>query len=311
MIDEIRFDGRTVVITGAGSGLGRAHARLLARRGAHVVVNDLDETAATATADEISASGGLSTAVPADVATPEGASRVVDRTIETTGRLDGLVNNAGLLRAADFDEMTFELFEQMIRVNLHSVFHMTRAAWPHMRSAGFGRIVSTTSNSGLLGTAGSTGYASAKAGIWGFTRSLALEGASLGINVNAIAPIAYTPTSMNSRVAPPSWRSGAGDPWARQLDPARVAPVVAWLLHHECTMSGRTISVAGGMATTFSMTNNHGFDVFEHGLDELTPEHTRDLEHLLLDTSDRPVEHANSALEGRAVHRRLMRRDRT
>jgi len=310
-VSEIRFDGRTVVVTGAGSGLGRAHARLLASRGAHVVVNDLAESAAADTVSDITSSGGTASVIAADVSTEDGAASVIDHAMAMTGRVDALVNNAGLLRAADFDEMTFAVFEMMVRVNLFSVFHMTKAAWPHMRRAGYGRVVSTTSNSGLLGTAGSTGYASAKAAIWGLTRSLALEGGPHGINVNAIAPVAFTPTSMQSRVAPPSWRSGEGDPWARQLDPARVSPVAAWLVHHGCRLNGVTLSSAGGMTTRFSMTNNHGFDIHEVEADDITVELVRDMESTLVDPADRAVEHENSSREGRAIHHRLMRRGST
>lgn len=326
--NELRFDGRVAIVTGAGSGLGRAHARLLAARGAAVVVNDLDSpdsagstayfrgesrggsggrpgdgapSGAHSVAAEIEAAGGTALAHPADVTDGDAARGLVAAALDRFGRVDIVVNNAGILRACDFVDMTEALFDRVLAVNLRGTLLVTHAAWPIMLRQGYGRIVSTTSNSGLLGTAGSTAYAAAKAGIWGFTRSLALEAEALGIHVNAIAPIAYTAMSAKSRVAPASWRSGEEDPWAHRLDVEQVSPAAAWLAHEECRVNGEIWSVAGGRVARFRMGLSQGYD-----LECLTIEAVRDHEAQLsgdleLDFFDR------SAREGKALHRRLMR----
>ena len=301
----IRFDGRVAVVTGAGSGLGRAHAHLLAARGATVMVNDLTSAAAQTVADEIVNAGGLASPFAADVASAVGADALIAATVETHGRLDIVVNNAGLLRAADMGEMSNDLFDQMLAVNLGSAFRVVRAAWPHLAAQGYGRVVSTTSNSGLLGTAGSTGYAAAKAGIWGLTLSLALEGYPLGIHVNAVGPMAFTSLSQQSRVAPESWRSGQGDAWSRRLDVNQVSPAVAWLAHESCDVTGQIWSSAGGRVARFVLGLTRGFDS-----DALTIEQVRDNEHAVADVAG-PLDYfANSGDEGRSLHRRLMpRRD--
>lgn len=304
--DALRFDERVAIVTGAGRGLGRSHARLLAARGAAVVVNDLpagpgEDSAAVIAARDIEASGGTARAVEADVSSERAASLLVEAALDHYGRVDVVVNNAGLLRANDFGEMSMDVFDRLLAVNLRTAVCVTRAAWPRMLRAGYGRVVSTTSNSGLLGTAGSTAYAAAKAGLWGFTRSLALEGRDVGIHVNAVAPIAYTPMSASSRIAPKSWRSGEGDDWARRLDVARVSPVVAWLAHETCEQTGRILSVGGGRVARFEMGLTRGVVI-----DSLEPEVVRDSEDELfaeseLDLLDRASE------EGRRLHERLMK----
>jgi NAD(P)-dependent dehydrogenase (short-subunit alcohol dehydrogenase family) len=299
---EFRFEGRVAIISGAAGGLGRAHAELLASRGAAVVIGDLAHEPAEDTAAAIAAAGGTALAVGGDVSTVEGANALITAARAQFGRIDIVVNNAGQLRASDFGEMPDELFLQMLNANLLTAFRVTRAAWPHLAEHGCGRVISTTSNSGLLGTAGSIGYASAKAALWGFTRSLALEGKPLGINVNAIAPIAYTAMSRTSRVAPASWRSGEGDPWARRLDPQRVSPVVAWLAHESNRMNSEVFTVAGGRVGRFVMGVTDGFDT-----DDLTIE-TVDARLAELQSNDRVAYYESSAAEGKALHRRLMPR---
>lgn len=299
---ELRLDGRIAVVTGAGSGIGAAHARLLAARGASVVVNDLDSGAADAVVEEIAAANGRAVAHHSDISTEHGAASLVGTATSVLGGLDIVVNNAGLLRSSPFAELDVQTWDHVVAVNLRGTFLVTHAAWPHLAAQRHGRVISTTSNSGLLGVAGSTAYASAKAGVWGLTRSLALEGAELGIGVNAVAPLAYTSMSAASEVAPDSWRTGEGDQWSRRLDARHVAAAVVWLAHEHCTLNGQVLSVAGGRVARFALHVTDGFD-----RDELTPEHVRDHEADLL-ADEHGAEYRTAAAEGRDLHRRLLRR---
>lgn len=302
VMGQLRYDGRVAVVTGGGTGIGAAHARLLASRGAAVVVNDLGEDDARSVAEAITLAGGQAVAVASDIADEAGANATVDAAIDTFGRIDIVVNNAGVLRSSPFGELSVDLWDRVIAVNLRGTFLVTHAAWPHLAKQGYGRIVSTTSNSGLLGVAGSTAYSAAKAAVWGLTRSLSLEGAQVGIGVNAIAPMAFTAMSAASKIAPASWRSGEGDDWSRRLDVEQVSPVVAWLAHEDCTMNGQVLSAVGGRVARFAMLVTEGFDV-----DELTPELVRDNELDLL-ANDDGTEFRAASEEARAMHRRLMGR---
>ncbi len=299
---ELSFDGRVAIVTGSGTGIGAAHARLLASRGAAVVVNDLADDEAHAVAEAITAAGGKAVAVASDIADEEGADAAVAAAIATFGRIDIVVNNAGVLRSSPFAEMTATLWDRVVAVNLRGTFLVTHAAWPHLARQGYGRVVSTTSNSGLLGVAESSAYSAAKAGIWGLTRSLSLEGEQLGIRVNAIAPMAFTAMSSASKIAPASWRNGQGDDWSRRLDVGQVSPVVAWLAHEDCALTGQVLSAVGGRVARFAMRVTDGFDV-----DELTPELVRDHETELL-ADETGTEFGAASEEARAMHRRLMPR---
>ena len=242
---DLRFDGRVAIVTGAGQGLGREHALDLAARGAKVVVNDLggavDGTGssggpASDVAEQIRKNGG--TAVPNgdNVATPEGAEAIVNTAISEFGKVDVVVNNAGILRDKSFMKMTADDFDAVLAVHLRGSFLVTHAAWPHLRAQGYGRVVMTSSPAGLFGSFGQANYASAKMGLVGLAKALSVEGAKYGIKVNVIAPVAFT--RMTAGILP--------DDLSDRLGPEFVSPVVSYLAHEECEATGQVYSVAGG-----------------------------------------------------------------
>jgi NAD(P)-dependent dehydrogenase (short-subunit alcohol dehydrogenase family) len=286
---DLRFHGRVVVVTGAAGGLGRAHVRLLRARGASVVANDVGDI------DE----DGI-VQVTSDLSTPAGAALVIEAAMDTYGRVDVVVNNAGVLRSHDLADTTDEVWDEVLGVNLRASFLLTRAAWPSMVEAGYGRVVFTTSNSGLLGIPGSSAYAASKAALWGLTRVLAIEGEPHGIHVNAVAPMAFTAMSSASRAAPRSWRSGQPDAWGARLDPSTVSPVVAWLSHEGCGLTGEVLSAAGGRVARFFLGLTPGV------VDEsLTIEAVRDQQDAILAKAGFEVLRRASD-EAVALHRRLM-----
>jgi len=292
----LRFDGRVAVVTGAGRGMGREHARLLGARGASVVLGDV--VGAEATAADITSAGGAAIGVAVDIA--RGAETLVEAAVDSFGRVDLLVNNAGILRSHDVTETSDDTRDEVLGVNLRGAFLVTRAAWPVMAAQHYGRVVFTTSNSGLLGVPGSSAYAASKAALWGLVRVLALEGAEQGVHTNAVAPLAFTPMSAQSRAAPALWRTGEGDAWAARLAPSLVSPVVAWLAHEQCDLNGEVLSVAGGRVARFFLGLTPG--VVDP---ELTVESVREHEGEILD--ERGYEVLGSAgEENRRLYRRLM-----
>ena len=250
-MNELDFAGRVAVVTGAGRGIGRAYALLLARRGADVVVNDLGGTMqglgkdlgpASAVATEITGGGGSAIADDNDVSAPDGAIALIDRAIGTFGRVDILVNNAGIVRWAGLPEADLENLEQHIAVHVTGSFNTTRAAWSRMVDQGYGRIVMTGST-GMLGLPTNTSYATAKAAVIGLARSLATAGATHGIKVNVVAPAAFT------RMAGPPGTDPASldtDPRATTMSPDLVAPLVAFLAHETCPVTGEVYTAGAG-----------------------------------------------------------------
>ena len=246
------FDGRVAVVTGAGRGIGRSYVRLLAERGARVVVNDLggskdglgrDAGPASSVAAEIAAAGGVAIADTNDVANTAGAQSLVDATLEAFGRLDILINNAGIIRWAGLPEADLDNLSRHFEVHVAGAFNVTRAGWPHMVSQGYGRIVMTTST-GLFGLPQNVSYATAKGAVIGLARSLATAGAPHGIKVNLIAPAALT-----RMAGPPGDAAGPSEPQrdppqVGQMSPDLVAPIVAYLGHEECPVTGE-VYVAG------------------------------------------------------------------
>jgi NAD(P)-dependent dehydrogenase (short-subunit alcohol dehydrogenase family) len=255
---DLGYDGKVAIITGAGGGLGREHALLLASRGAQVVVNDLggsvsgegggDESLAATTAKELEDLGGVAVPDTNSVATPEGGEALVDTAIEAFGRVDIVINNAGILRDKTFHNMTAEFLEPVIDVHLKGAFFVTRPAWVKMREQGYGRIVNTSSNSGILGNFGQSNYGAAKMGLVGLTRVLAAEGARYNIKVNALAPVART--RMTEELL---------GPLAEKLDPRLVSPIVAWLVHEDCPVTGEIYSAAGGRIARFFIGMTSGY----------------------------------------------------
>src|SRR4051812_3764686 len=242
MGSELRFDGKVVVITGAGQGLGRTHALLFGKRGAKVVVNDLGGTAtgggkSSAAADkvvsEIKEAGG--TAV-ANYDSVEDGDQIVKTAIDNFGRIDVVINNAGILRDTSFQKMTREDWELIFRVHVQGAFRVTHAAWPYMRDQNYGRIIFTTSAAGIYGNFGQANYSAAKLALVGFAQTLGLEGEKKNVRVNAIAPIAGS--RLTETVLPKDLIDA--------LKPEYVSPLVAWLTHEECQENGGVFEVGGG-----------------------------------------------------------------
>ncbi|TWG89678.1 NAD(P)-dependent dehydrogenase (short-subunit alcohol dehydrogenase family) [Nocardioides sp. J9] len=250
-------EGRVVVVTGAGGGLGREYALFLASVGAKVVVNDLGGSrdgsgAGTAMADqvvaEIKEGGGEAVANYDSVATEEGAASIVATALDAYGAVHGLVNNAGILRDMSFTKMTTEAWDLVQSVHLRGGYLMSKAVWPHFKEQGFGRIVMATSTSGLFGNFGQANYGAAKAGLVGLLNTLAIEGARDNILANAIAPMAAT--RMTEDIAPKEFLD--------KLPPAFVAPVVTYLLTEESTESGSVFVVGGGQTYRVAQFQNAG-----------------------------------------------------
>ncbi|MEU7916406.1 SDR family oxidoreductase [Microbispora bryophytorum] len=267
---ELRFDGRVAIVTGAGHGLGRSHALLLGRRGAKVVVNDLggalDGTGASSgpaaeVAELIVKNGGEAVASTDDVATPEGAEAIVRTALDTFGRVDVVVNNAGILRDRSFGKMTVEEFDAVIAVHVRGSFLVSRAAFPHMKEQAYGRIVNTSSPAGLFGNFGQANYSTAKMGLVGLTKTLGIEGARANIKANAIAPVAWT--RMTETLLPAEFES--------RFAPERVSPLVAYLAHESCETSGEVFSVGAGRIARVFVAEGPGWRT-----DDLTAEAIRD-----------------------------------
>jgi NAD(P)-dependent dehydrogenase (short-subunit alcohol dehydrogenase family) len=242
----LRLDGRVAVVTGAGSGLGRQHALLLARQGAKVVVNDLggsingvggDSSAADKVVGEIKAAGGQAVASYENVALQASAEKIIRTAVDTFGKIDILVNNAGILRDKSFGKSDMKDFAEVFQVHYWGTVFCTKAAWNLMSEQKYGRIVFTTSVAGTGGNFGQSNYGSAKAGMLGLMNCLAIEGRKNGVLVNAISPGALTRMTENI---------GIDESFMKKLDPAFVSPAVAWLASERCDVTATIITAAAG-----------------------------------------------------------------
>ncbi|PCJ17975.1 MAG: 3-oxoacyl-ACP reductase [Gammaproteobacteria bacterium] len=256
---SISFEGKVAVITGAGGGLGKQHALELAKRGAKVVVNDLGGTmdgsggsseAALQVVEEIKAAGGEAIANGGSVSDRAGAQSLIDDAMNAWGRVDIVVNNAGILRDKSFSKMELDDFQLVLDVHLTGSVNVTKAAWPIMREQNYGRIVMTTSTSGLFGNFGQTNYGAAKLGLVGFMNTLKIEGQKNNIKTNAIAPVAAT--RMTENLIPKAMLD--------QLGPELVTPAVVFLCSDDAP-NGNILQAAGGRYFRAQIIENQGVTI--------------------------------------------------
>lgn len=257
---ELRFDGRVAVVTGAGRGIGAAHARLLAARGAAVVVNDIgfaepgggarSGEPASDVVRQIVEAGGRAAANAEDVSTKAGAERLVAQALDSFGRIDIVLNNAGVHDRGPFAELAEDALEFMMRNHVYTCVQTTQAAWPHLARQGYGRVVMTTSGAAFFGIANSASYCAAKGAVYGLMRAVALEGLPLGIQVNGFWPSAFT-------------RMVGSDPalaerMARTMPPDLAAPVAVWLAHEGCPLNGEVLHGGSGRASRVFLGETRG-----------------------------------------------------
>jgi NAD(P)-dependent dehydrogenase (short-subunit alcohol dehydrogenase family) len=259
LIGQVGFDGRAVIVTGAGNGLGRAHALELARRGAGVVVNDLGGStdgagASTGPADfvvdEIRAAGGRAVASYSSVADDSGCRSIAAAALDAFGRVDAVIHNAGILRNAPFESMTDDRVWPVLETHLFGAFFLSRAVYPTMVDQGYGRLVFTSSGSGAFGRVEGANYAAAKAGVLGLCNALALEGARHGVLANALLPVGFTrlagaPDAADESAAAARSREEAAASNPRMM-PEWVTPLAVYLASEACTRTQRFYSAAVG-----------------------------------------------------------------
>jgi len=258
---ELRFDGRVAVVTGAGAGIGREHALLLARSGARIVINDLggdthgggkSNRAADLVVEEIKSSGGDAVANYDSV---EHGERIIETALDHFGRVDIVINNAGILRDRSFQNMTDEEWDAIYNVHVRGAYKVTRAAWNPMREQDYGRIIMTASAAGIYGNFGQTNYSMAKLGLVGFCKSLAIEGRKRNIHTNTVAPIA------DSRLAAGIFPEAI----LNAIKPEYISPFVAYLCHESCEESGSLFEVGAGWIgkLRWERSLGHGFPLGE------------------------------------------------
>lgn len=256
-MSEITFDNRVAIVTGSGGGLGKTYALELARRGARVVVNDFggavdgsggSSMAADEVVNEITASGGEAVANYDSVSTPEGGASIVQTATDAFGQIDIVINNAGILRDTSFAKMTPDQVDAVIDVHLKGAFYVTQPAFTLMKEQGYGRIINTSSPSGIFGNFGQVNYGAAKAGLMGMASVMAIEGAKYNIKVNTIAPVAKTRMTEDLL-----------GPLADMVDPEQVMPLVVYLASETCDVTHQVFSVGGGRYARIFTGVNDGY----------------------------------------------------
>ncbi|RAV10355.1 short-chain dehydrogenase [Mycolicibacterium sp. GF69] len=267
---DLRFDDKVVVVTGGGRGIGRGHALLLAAKGARVLVADngagIDGSpCATRPADavvgEITQAGGRAVACSASVADEVGAQSVIDTAVEAFGRIDAVINNAGVHDPGLFETLSTDQIRGMLDVHYFGTLFVSRAAWPHLVEAGQGRIVNTVSEAMLGGIPELTSYGAAKGAVWGLTRTLATEGATHGIRVNAIAPRAYTRMSASQGQQLAQLYGMSEDTMAEinaGMPPELCAPAAAFLAHQSCSLNGEVLLTGMGGVSRLAVVRTQG-----------------------------------------------------
>jgi NAD(P)-dependent dehydrogenase (short-subunit alcohol dehydrogenase family) len=292
MVDELRFDGKSVIVTGAGRGFGRCHALDFARRGASVVVADygmaLDGTGwdtepVESVAQEIRDAGGEATAVFANCAIPTEAQRVVQTAVDAYGKLDVLVNNAGISDPDWFEDQSRERIERMTDNQYYTVVWMTQAAWPHLKASG-GNVVNTASEAILGGVPKAASYCGAKGGVFAFTRALALDGKRLGVRLNAVCPRGNTRLSAPETLSkhydkpPESFLSE----WFEGMKPEYVSAAVLAFAHDSCELTGETFVCGGSLVMRLATVETVGIQ----GTDGVSPEEILDKLDQIMDMTD-------------------------
>ena len=255
--DPFGLNGRTAIITGAGGGLGRSHALLFAKHGANVVVNDLGGSSdgtgkgsvmADKVVEEIKAAGGNAVANYDSVSTEEGGAAIIASAVEAFGKVDILVNNAGILRDKSFTKMTEADWDLVFAVHVKGAYHCSKAAWPLMREQTYGRIILTSSASGLYGNFGQSNYSAAKMGLVGLGQTLALEGDKYNIKTNVIAPVAAS--RMTESLMPPEV--------LEKLQPECVSPLVVYLCSENIDVNGEVYEVGAGAVSRIESLRSKG-----------------------------------------------------
>uniref|UniRef100_A0A2R5LJG5 Peroxisomal multifunctional enzyme type 2 n=1 Tax=Ornithodoros turicata TaxID=34597 RepID=A0A2R5LJG5_9ACAR len=276
----LRFDGKVAIVTGAGGGLGKEYALLLAERGASVVVNDLGGTrsgegqsrsAADKVVDEIKAKGGKAVA---DYNSVEEGDKIIKTAIDNYGRVDIVINNAGILRDKAFVNMSADEWDIIHRVHLRGSFLVTKAAWPYFRNQGYGKVIMTASGAGIYGNFGQANYGSAKLGLLGLSNTLAIEGKKYNISCNTIVPLAAS--RLTEDIFPPEIFN--------QLKPSFVSPVVTWLCHESCKETGGVFEAAGGYVGKYQWHRSVGKAFIKD--EKMTPESVRDSWAQITDMTD-------------------------